>query len=293
MKLVDLLTSIYAADSAAAWSNLKQRRKKRSTGQSDPKDLNMSVRQALIKMVNDSDHVLRMHVARAVTTLYFTARGGIHTSRITNKVSEIRSCDRMVLLSCAGQEETFQDIYEVLQLAFTISPDLDDLSAEDESVNRFASRIYTLMMCGCVSPVCERKVVRELVMAVHNIENDLVTKVSGGGGLVVDLVTKVSGGGGLVVDLVTKVSGGGGLVVDLVTKVSGGGGLVVDLVTKVSGGGGLVVDLVTKVSGGGGLVVDLVTKVSEDGCVCVWGGGGGLVVDLVTKVSEDGCVSCV
>lgn len=180
MKLVDLLTFIYAADSAAAWSGLKQRRKRRGAAQSDPKDLSVSVRQALIKMVNNSDHVMRMHVASAITKLYFMARGRVHTSRVSNQVSKVQSCDRMILLSCAQQEETFQEIYEMLQLAFTMpSTDLDDLSAEDDSVNRVASHIYTLLMCGCVSPVCERKVVRELVMAVQvQIEADLLIKVS-------------------------------------------------------------------------------------------------------------------
>lgn len=127
--------------------------------------------QALVKMVNDCDHVVRMHVAKAVTTLYLT------TSRST---SETTSCGSMVLLSRAGQERIFQEILRMLQLAFIVSDGLEELSAEDESVNRVASHIYTLLLSGCVSPVCESKVVGELVMAVGrgHTDADLVTKVT-------------------------------------------------------------------------------------------------------------------
>jgi hypothetical protein len=173
--LVDLLTSVHAADSSAVWSSLKQRGKKAggATGQSD-----VSVGQALINLVHDNDHVMRMHMAGAVTTLFLAAKDRISRAAV---LSESWPCDRFALLSCALQEETFQQIMTKLQLAFVINnPNgLDDLSGEDESVNRFASRIYTLLMCGCVSPVCERKVMGELVMAVgRGIDPDLVTKVS-------------------------------------------------------------------------------------------------------------------
>ena len=182
MKLVDLLTSIHAADSSSEWSTLKQRRKKRAAAkQSDATHPDMSARQALIKLVYDRDHIVRMHVARAVTTLFFApAKGGVPYTAGTNQMSRTRSCDNAALLSSALQKETFQQIMEVLQLAFVIPNDLDELSSEDESVNRFASRIYTLLMCGCVSPVCERKVIGELVMAVgRGVDTDLVAKVNG------------------------------------------------------------------------------------------------------------------
>lgn len=171
MKLVDLLTSVHAADGAAVWSSLKQKKKRGAAD--DPQSV--SVRQAIVKMVNDSDHMMRMYMARAVTNLFTTAKSGVHA----NQMSESRSCDTIPLLSCAGQAETFQQIFDMLHLAFVIPNNgLDELSAEDESVNRVASRIYTLLLCGCISPVCERRVVGELIKAMgRGLDADLVAKV--------------------------------------------------------------------------------------------------------------------
>ena len=172
VNLIDLLTSLYAVDRDNAWTSLTLKKKKRSSSQAPGV---VSVKQALVMMVNDSDHVVRMHVATAITSLYVAATvGGAQATTPST------SHDRLVLLSCAGQEETFERVLETLQLVFVISEDLDELSTEDESVNRVASRIYTLLLEGCVSPVCEHKVVGELVKAVGHgyIDADLVTKVN-------------------------------------------------------------------------------------------------------------------
>ena len=55
----------------------------------------------------------------------------------------------------------------------------DELSAEDDSVNRVASMITTLQYEACTSPVCERGVVSVLMTAVgkRHIDEDLVSKV--------------------------------------------------------------------------------------------------------------------
>lgn len=57
--------------------------------------------------------------------------------------------------------------------------DQDDLSKEDDSVNRIASLMATLQHEACISPVCEQKVVSLLAVAVGNkqIEPELCTKV--------------------------------------------------------------------------------------------------------------------
>ena len=137
--------------------------------------------QALVKMVNDGDHLVRMHMAKAVTVLYHSvAQATAHASHIrtVQQLCPPKHSRKMAgLLSCAEQEHVFQEILQVLQLAFVFSEGLDELSAEDESVNRVASRIHTLLLSACVSPVCQRKVVGELVMAVDHIDTDLVAKV--------------------------------------------------------------------------------------------------------------------
>lgn len=174
VKLVDLLTSLHAADWEGTWTSLTQRRRKRASTQSESHTT--TIRHALITMVNDSDHSVRMHVARAITSLF--SRSVVQTGT-TNGLSEPMSHDRVMLLSNKDQEDTFQEVLEMLHLAYVISDGLDELSSEDESVNRVASKIYTLLLEGCVSPVCERKVVGELVMAVGHghIDADLVAKV--------------------------------------------------------------------------------------------------------------------
>ena len=176
LKLADLLTSLHTADSTNTWTSLTQRKGKKRT---EPHNVeSVSVGRALLHMVNDSDHQVRMHVAGAVTTLFHTTASSSTHTRPANQLSESRSHDGMVLLSRAGQEETFKQIMDMLQLAFVIADGLDELSMEDESVNRVASRIYTLLLVGGVSPVCEGKVIEKLVMAVgDSIEADLVTKV--------------------------------------------------------------------------------------------------------------------
>ena len=62
----------------------------------------------------------------------------------------------------------------------SISPQAsqDQLSVEDDSVNRVASLIITLLREACVSPVCEVNVPSLLVSAVGQIDHDLVAKVS-------------------------------------------------------------------------------------------------------------------
>lgn len=168
LKLVDLLTSLHAADMHGSWSSLVQRKKKKGPSNSSP----VTVCQAMIRMVNDVDHAVRMNVARAVTALFLSpARSRVSDcARVTSTV---------LLLDQKGQEETFHQVMDSLRLAYFISDDLHEMSSEDESVNRVSSRIYSLQLVACVSPVCERKVVSELVLAVKrgHIEADLVDKV--------------------------------------------------------------------------------------------------------------------
>ena len=56
--------------------------------------------------------------------------------------------------------------------------DQDQLSVEDDSVNRVASMITTLLHVACVSPVSERNVAALLINAVGQIDHDLVAKVT-------------------------------------------------------------------------------------------------------------------
>ena len=60
-----------------------------------------------------------------------------------------------------------------------IQTDQDDLSQEDDSVNRVASMITTLQYQASSSPVCEVAVLNELATAVGHgfIDDELVSKV--------------------------------------------------------------------------------------------------------------------
>jgi len=163
LKLVDFMGSLYAADRKGSWTSLSQRKTKVATGGT------LSVHQALVKMVNEVDHAVRMRTGEVVVSLY---------------AAELPAQDDLLmptvsLVDQKMQQETFSQVMESLRLAYFIPDGLHDLSSEDESVNRVSSRVYTLQLAACVSPLCEYKVVSELVLAVKHghIEADLVEKV--------------------------------------------------------------------------------------------------------------------
>ena len=166
-------------DREGVWSNLTQKKTKRSPpDKSQESRRTVTAREALVMMVNDCDHGMRMHVAKAITSLYTTSTKEKTSAGRSGNLSAPHST--MTLLSCTAQEETFKQVFEKLQLVNVVSDGLDELSSEDDSVNRVASRIYSLLMQGCVSPTCERMVVKELLQAVGEgcIDTDLVAKVS-------------------------------------------------------------------------------------------------------------------
>ena len=160
------MASLYAVDMDGSWTSLRQRKRK---GQPEPPPI--SVRQVLIMMVNDVDHAVRMRIGEAITSLY--------VSKLPLGDWTVAESMSLALLDRKKQEETFHHVMKSLQLAHFISDGLHELSSEDESVNRVSSRIYTLQLAACMSPVCERKIVSELVLAVRrgHIEADLVDKV--------------------------------------------------------------------------------------------------------------------
>ena len=169
LSLVKLLTSLHSADRDSTWTHLTPKKRKKSDTQDSQ---SLTVPQAVVRMVNDVDHAVRMHVAACITSLF------IATTKATNQIPGLVSHD-VVLLSRQNQNKMFKEVLEVLKLAYLLPDGVDELSAEDESVNRIASRVYTLLLMGCVSPVCERKVVKELILAVGNgsIDAELVAKV--------------------------------------------------------------------------------------------------------------------
>ena len=175
IKLIDLLTSLHAIDREGTWSTLTQRKKKK---QSVPDGQKATVKQVLVLTINDGDHAVRMHAAKAITSLFIA---GFKDETYNKSRQSISTCGPVVLLNRKGQEDTFQEVMNVLHEAYIIADGLDELSNEDESVNRMASRIYSLLLEGCVSPVCERKVISELILAVGcgHIDSDLVRKVRG------------------------------------------------------------------------------------------------------------------
>ena len=67
-------------------------------------DEEITLREALIRMVNDPDHSVRMHLAKVVTSLHSGVAGAT-----------------VELLPRQDQLETFQQIYNMLRKAYMIS----------------------------------------------------------------------------------------------------------------------------------------------------------------------------
>eukprot|EP00731_Ephydatia_muelleri_P031937 Em0023g444a len=156
VQLARTIRAFLEVDPQSTWMTITVKKKKKN----DLEETAVTFRDALITMVHDPDHHVRMFIARTVPIVY---------------LADPRT---LQLVSSECQRETFEKVSGMLQKAHQVLDDQDDLSREDDSVNRIASLMATLQHEACVSPVCEQKVVSLLAVAVGNeqIEPDLCTK---------------------------------------------------------------------------------------------------------------------
>ena len=70
LKLAKLLQTLFMEGKSSPWTNVIIKSKKRKSEGGSPDSKTIKVREALIQMVNDSDHCVRMCVAKIVSSLY-------------------------------------------------------------------------------------------------------------------------------------------------------------------------------------------------------------------------------
>ena len=174
---------MFEADRGGKWVWIDAVKRRRSSKDGGEVESVTSLKDALVSLTNDVDHGVRMHMATAITSLFFYDGSRSHDNQVT-------------LVSREEQEQVYQQVLVMLQNAYLVQvsgrsvsvqvcysislpqASQDQLSTEDDSVNRVGSMITTLLHEACVSPVCERNVASLLVNAVGQIDHDLVAKVT-------------------------------------------------------------------------------------------------------------------
>ena len=96
------------SDREGKWAWIEAMRKRRSPKSGGSGERITTLKDALISLCNDADHAVRMHMASAITTLFF-------------RDSTERSCDRHVtLLPRKEQEEVYEQILAMLDDAYKV-----------------------------------------------------------------------------------------------------------------------------------------------------------------------------
>ena len=108
LKLAQLLQSLFFEGKCSPWTNLIVKIKKRK-GEGSAEAQQIGVREALIQMVEDSDHCVRMCMAKIVSSLYLDTKWGR---------PQQRSCDSHVLLLPRKEQES---VFERVTETFTKS----------------------------------------------------------------------------------------------------------------------------------------------------------------------------
>ena len=108
LKLAQLLQTLFLQGKCSSWTNLIVKSKKKK-GEGPAEVQEIGVREALIKMVEDSDHCVRMSMAKIVSSLYLDTKQG---SPLPD------SCDsHVLLLPMKEQESIFERVTETLHKA--------------------------------------------------------------------------------------------------------------------------------------------------------------------------------
>lgn len=108
LKLAQLLQTLFLQGKCSSWTNLiVKSKKKKGEGPAEVQEL--SVREALIQMVEDTDHCVRMCMAKIVSSLYLDTKLGRPLQQ---------SCDsHVLLLPRKEQESVFERVTETLHKA--------------------------------------------------------------------------------------------------------------------------------------------------------------------------------
>lgn len=195
IELACLIKAMFEADRSGQWAWIDATRKRRSPKEGGDRE-KMSLKDAMISLLHDADHGVRMHMATTITTLFFCdGSKESHDSHVTllprqeqekvyDQINAMLQRANQVKVRCQGECNEHLTLslplssLPLLSLPSYPQASQDQLSVEDDSVNRVASMIATLLHEACVSPVCEMNVASLLINAVGQIDHDLVAKVT-------------------------------------------------------------------------------------------------------------------
>jgi ataxia telangiectasia mutated family protein len=137
----------------------RKRKRSNTTNDNDDDDDDgesdiLTLGKALMQLLIDPDHSVRIHTAATITNLF-------------------------TLMLPSEQVKCFQELYDILQSSSQIESKLDELSREDESVNRVASGLCLWLCVGSASGSCEHHVMSVLVSAAGRgrVDKCLIKKV--------------------------------------------------------------------------------------------------------------------
>ncbi|XP_066028150.1 serine-protein kinase ATM isoform X2 [Pocillopora verrucosa] len=155
-QLAKCMEAFLKVDPEESWCGLKQ------AGQDSS---SLSLCEEFPRLLGDSSHALRMHMASAISVLFVRHVSG------NSAVPAPRD----------HQYKCFDNISRILvrSLTETVVPSLSDDESEDEGVNRSSSMLACIRHIALVSPICEKRAVALLFQAVKEqyLDEDLVKKV--------------------------------------------------------------------------------------------------------------------
>ena len=108
IKLAHLIQELFEHDRSCNWTTITVKKRKKKGESFEESSLNL--RDALVQMVNDVDHGVRMHMASAIATLFVAEN------------NRSRSCaGHVTLLSHNEQEKTYETIEQMLHKAHLVT----------------------------------------------------------------------------------------------------------------------------------------------------------------------------
>jgi len=163
LQLANCMETFLKVDPEEKWCGMKQV-KKNEAGVSE-ESVTLSLSEEFPKLLRDSSHSLRMHMASAVGVLF------------VRYISE----DCAVPAPREHQYKTFDKVSQILVQSVTssVALSLSDEESEDEGVNRSSSMLACLKQIALISPICEKRAIALLFQAVKEkfLDKDLVKKV--------------------------------------------------------------------------------------------------------------------
>lgn len=106
LKLAQVIQTLFEEDRASLWSKIIVKKKRKKGDVSS--ELLLSPKEALVLMINDSDHYVRMYMAQTIATLFV-------------KGCSTESCDgHVTLLHKEEQEGIFENVSKMLKKSQTM-----------------------------------------------------------------------------------------------------------------------------------------------------------------------------